>query len=335
MAYRLKKSESIPDGIRRIVTGEIDAATERLQQCGPKDRDEAIHEARKSLKKVRGALRLVKPEMRNAYRKENDCFRDLGRQLSDIRDAQAIAEVFEIVVQRCGDDGRKSAIDALRRGIESAKRETEQSINVDRLILSTLDFLHSARQRVAEWPLRNDGFEAIAEGLKLTYRRGRRALAHVQDDPNPLTYHALRKRVKDHWYHIRLLESLWTEVQRARESSLHELETWLGDDHNLVVLCEQMQKEPGRYGGPLNIPWFLTLVARHQEELRSNSLALGHRLYEERPREFIRRMEKLWNVWHQDPKSMKQIQKDQRNSPRRQPAKAASKPSRANKAPAA
>lgn len=335
MAYRLKRNESVPDGIRRIAIEEIDSAAENLRHCGAKDRDEAIHEARKSLKKVRGALRLVQPEMGQAYREENDCFRDLGRHLSDIRDAQAIREVFEMLVRRHKSGHRKRDFDAIRRGIESAKRKKEESIDVDGLICSALDFLHSARERVALWPLRNDGFAAIEAGLKLTYRRGRRALAKAQRKPNPLTYHAFRKRVKDHWYHIRLLESLWTEAQQARESSLHDLETWLGDDHNLVVLSEQMQNEPESYGGQQNLDWFLALAGQHQKELRNNSLALGQRLYEEKPREFVRRMEKLWDFWQQDPQSMKQIQKDQRNSLRKQPAKAGLNAPGANKVPAA
>ena len=335
MAYRLKRSESVPDGIRRIVTGEIDSAAEKLQHCGSKDRDEAIHEARKSLKKIRGALRLVQPELGGSYREENERFRDIGRQLSDLRDAQAIREVFEALVRNDAGGLQKNGFDAIRRGLEFAKREKEQSIDVDRLIQSTLGFLHSARRRVSEWPLHNDGFEAIAAGLKLTYRRGRRALAKAQRKPNPLTYHAFRKHVKDHWYHIRLLESLWTEAQRARESTLHELETWLGEDHNLVVLVQQIQNEPDRYGGQQNLSLFLSLAAQHQKELRANSMALGQRLYEEKPREFVRRMEKLWDVWQQDPQSMKQIQKDQRNSLRKQPAKAALNAPGANKAPAA
>ena len=335
MAYRLKRSESVPEGIKRVVTGEIDSAAERLQHCGAKNRDQAIHEARKSLKKIRGVLRLVRPELGEKYREENECFRDLGRQLSEMRDAQAIGEVFESLVGHNSRGGEMDAFAGIRRGIESAKREKEQATDVERLILTTLDFLGSARERVAGWPLHNDGFTAVAAGLKRTYKRGRRALAKAQRNSNPLTYHAFRKRVKDHWYHIRLLESLWTEAQQARESSLHDLETWLGDDHNLVVLSEQMQNEPDRYGGQQNLARFLALAERYEKELRSNSLALGQRLYEEKPGEFIRRMEKLWNVWHEDPKSMKQIQKDRRESFRKRPAKAAVKTASTRKTPAA
>lgn len=335
MAYRLKRSESVPEGIKRIVISEIDSAAEALRNCEGNDRDKAIHETRKSLKKIRGALRLVQPELGEMYREENEWFRDLGRQLSEIRDAQAIGEVFEALVQRNADSSEKEAMDGIRRGIEAAKREKEESVDIDRLILSTFDFLKGAHDRVSAWPLRRDGFTAIAGGLKLTYRNGRRALAKVQRNPNPLTYHGFRKRVKDHWYHIRLLESLWTETLQAREASLHDLETWLGDDHNLVVLGEQLENEPEKYGGPQDIPLFRALADRHQEELRNNSIALGERLYEEKPRDFIQRMEKLWDVWQQDPKSMKPVQKNQPKSPEKQPASSGLRASKTNNAPAA
>jgi CHAD domain-containing protein len=335
MAYRLKRGESVSDGIKRIVIEEIDSATERLR-CGPKDRDEAIHEARKSVKKIRGAMRLVRGELGNMYRDEDSRFRDLGRQLSELRDAQAVIEVFDAIAQQYAGSIQKSALAAIRRGIESAKREKEQSIRFGELVRTAVGALRGARKRVAGWPLECDGFEAIAPGLKRTYRRGRAALARAQDTSDPLVYHDFRKRVKDHWYHVRLLESLWTESQQARESSLHDLETWLGDDHNLVVLSEQAQKDPDRYSGQEQIRLFLTLAAQHQKELRNNSIALGQRLYEERPRQFVRRMAKLWDVWQGDPKSMKRIQKDQRTPPKKQPGRAdAAKGSAMRKTPAA
>lgn len=318
-----------------MVIAEIDSAADRLQHCEAENRDEAIHEARKSLKKIRGALRLVRPALGETYREENEYFRDLGRGLSDIRDAQAIGEVFEALVGWYSESDRTEVFDTVRRGIGSAKREKEASIDVDALIRGTLDFLSNARQRIPGWLLRDDDFAAAGAGLKLTYRRGRRALGEARRNPNPLTYHVFRKRVKDHWYHVRLLESLWPEAQQAREASLHDLESWLGDDHNLAVLTQQMQDEPDRYGGKQILDSFLPIAGHQQEELRSNALALGERLYEEKPRDFARRMEKLWEMWRHDPKSLKQVHKERRNSLRKRPAKAVSRVSQANKAPAA
>lgn len=322
MAYRLKQGESVPEGIKRIVFEEIDSAAEGLRNCVLKNRDEAIHEARKSVKKIRGALRLVRSELGDAYRDENTRFRDVGRRLSELRDAQAVLEVFRTLVRDHRGNLRKSAVTALRRGIQTAKREKQQSIDMTELMQTAIGTLRAAREQVAEWPLWNDGFAALAPGLKLAYRRGRSALVKAEGNPDPALYHEFRKRAKDHWYHIRLLESVWTEAQQARESSLHDLETWLGDDHNLVVLCDQVQKDPDRYGVQQDIQLFLTVAQQYQKELRSNSIALGHRLYEEKPRQFVRRMEKLWDVWQHDPKSMRQVQKDRRSPPKKQPGRA-------------
>ena len=52
-------------------------------------RSAAVHEVRKSLKKIRAALRLVRPVIGDkSYRRENTCFRDAARPLTEVRDAR-------------------------------------------------------------------------------------------------------------------------------------------------------------------------------------------------------------------------------------------------------
>ena len=65
MPYRIKLDESV------------------LRQTG-------VHAARKRLKKIRGVLCLVRPELAEWYRVENVRYRDVGRDLSQIRDAQVM-----------------------------------------------------------------------------------------------------------------------------------------------------------------------------------------------------------------------------------------------------
>jgi hypothetical protein len=96
------------------------------------------------------------------------------------------------------------------------------------------------------------------------------------------------------------LEGLWTELMKARENSLHDLETWLGDDHNLVVLCEQLERDPKRYGGDETVQKFTALARQEQAELRARSQSVGERIYEEKPKAFVRNLSKLWQIWEQD-----------------------------------
>src|SRR5579875_1822359 len=145
----------------------------------------------------------------------------------------------------------------------------------------------------------------------------------AQKDGTPENYHEWRKRVKDHWYHVRLLESLWTDVMQAHENSLHDLETWLGDDHNLVVLCQKLDNEPKKYGDEKAVRLFLTLAGEEQNELREKSLSWGERVYERKPRRFVQDIEKLWDAWQQEPDSVKEEEKEHRQTAKKQPARAA------------
>lgn len=331
MAYRLKRGEPVPEGIRRIVQEEIDWASEQLSSG--KKRDEAVHESRKSLKKIRGALRLVEPELGRVYRTENGRMRDLGRRLSEIRDATAILEVFDGLLEKYKGALQRDAFLSIRRGLETRKRETEQALHIDKVVERALTTLRSLGKRAKNWPLKNDGFQAIAPGLENRYRRGRSSMGIARNDATPENYHEWRKRVKDHWYHVRLLESLWTDVMQAHESSLKNLETWLGDDHNLVVLRSKLEENPGQYGEEKDVQLFLALADQHQRELRQNAMSLGQRVYEQKPRQLTRDWSKLWDAWQAEPDSMKETEKQERQPAKKQAGRAS--PARSKKTAAA
>ncbi|MBV9303154.1 MAG: CHAD domain-containing protein [Acidobacteriaceae bacterium] len=313
MPYRLKASESVPEGIRRIVLEELDSAQDQLGRNG-RNRDEAIHEARKSVKKIRGAVRLVESDLGAIYRDENRRLGDLGRKLTELRDAAAIIETFDAVVGKYKDSLQNEALASVRRGLDKSKRETERNSDVDKVVKGALATLKATAKRVSSWPLKSDGFSAIEPGLRARFRRGRETMAVAQKDPTPENYHEWRKRVKDHWYHIRLLESLWTDVMQAREASLHDLETWLGDDHNLVVLRDKLADKNGHYGDQKDVQFFVMLADQYQRELREKSISLGERIYEEKPREFTKNVSKLWDAWQRQPESMKEEQKEDRGA---------------------
>jgi CHAD domain-containing protein len=96
MTFQLKSDQSLRKNLWRIARKQIDSALEAL--TGPKSgtRDEAVHEARKSLKKVRAVLRLARPVIGEAdYRGENACYRDSARPLTEVRDARILIETLD------------------------------------------------------------------------------------------------------------------------------------------------------------------------------------------------------------------------------------------------
>jgi CHAD domain-containing protein len=326
MAYRLRSDESVPAAIKRIASEELESAAAQLTGKGAAERDEAIHEARKSIKKVRALLRLMRPELGDTYAAENTQLRDTGRKLSEFRDAGAILETFYGLREKYRDELKGHTLESIHGGLVERKEQAGRTAGIGQVLRKLAAALRAAGRRVRVWPLLTDGFPAIAPGLERTFRSGQKAFAQVLAHPSPENYHEWRKRVKDHWYHVRLLEDVWIEVMQAYERSLKDLETWLGDDHNLVVLREKVVSEPVFYGGGKETDLFLSFVDKYEKELRGNALSLGERIYAEKPRQFSQRLGHLWNVWQAQPESLDELEKQEHQEQKNQKPAAARPP---------
>src|SRR3954451_12630663 len=94
--FRLGDGERVPEGVRRIARGQLDMSIVRLEGHSDEDRGTAVHETRKSLKRVRATVRLARDELGDeAYRRENVAFRDAGRRLGGVRDSQVLLETLD------------------------------------------------------------------------------------------------------------------------------------------------------------------------------------------------------------------------------------------------
>ena len=100
-SYRLKTKEAPAEGLRRIALGRTEKAVERLDGVEGDELAAAIHGARKDLKKLRGALRLVRFELgKKKFKAESRRYRDAGRLLSGSRDAEVKLETLAHLHQR-------------------------------------------------------------------------------------------------------------------------------------------------------------------------------------------------------------------------------------------
>jgi len=284
----------VPAGAKRIVREEIESAVRQLSGKGEADRDEAIHEARKNLKKIRGVLRLMRLELGETYGRENPFFRDVGLLLAQFRDGGAMIEAFDGLRAKYRGEVARGRLATIRRGLMARKEQAERQGGIEKVLKGMAALLRQSAKRVESWPLAADGFGALAPGLESTFRRGQRALARARKHPLPENYHEWRKRVKDHWYQVRLLEGVWDGAMPAYERRLKDLETWLGEDHNLVVLEEKVMAEPGFYGRPAEIDLFIKLIRKYHKELRGKALAEGARIYDVKPRQFSNGMRRMW-----------------------------------------
>jgi CHAD domain-containing protein len=284
-AYRLKADEALPNAVRRVARGRIDHAVDELRSNSGSTPEEAVHEARKDMKKLRALLRLSRDELgKSTYRRENACFRDAGRELAGTRDSDVMLEALGALELPPGVAWElRTAIQAERAQDGEDGRATAARASVA--------IMEEARKRIDDWPLERDSFAAVVDGLQRTYRRGRRGFRAARAEPTVESLHEWRKRVKDLWYHHTLLRQLWPAVMTAVGDQAHELSDLLGDDHDVAMLAGWMRERV-----PAANPEFFEAAERRREELQREAFALGALLYAEKPSAYVGRLERLWNT---------------------------------------
>jgi CHAD domain-containing protein len=294
-SFRIDPGEPVPDEVRRVARGRIDHALDELRGNSESSRAEAVHEARKDMKKLRALLRLMRGELGDElYVQENACFRDTARQLSGVRDADVMILTLADLERRYGE--LPGAARRLRPALV-AHRFRVSAGSMRPGVQSAIDTLTEARERVAEWPLQTDGFEAFEEGLTRGYRRGRKAFRRAQELPSPEHMHEWRKRVKDLWYHVSLLQEAWKPVMSALADEAHELSDRLGDEHDVSVLIEWAHRHASALnGGDPMLRGFDVIGASRRRELQQEAFDYGARLYADKPSRFVSRIEGWWDA---------------------------------------
>ncbi|HEX6460795.1 MAG TPA: CHAD domain-containing protein [Thermoleophilaceae bacterium] len=291
--FKLHMREPVADGIRRIARGQIEEVLDRLEGRTDEGFGTAVHESRKSLKRLRAIVRLVRDEVGDdVYRRENACFRDVGRALSGPRDAHILIEALDSLTERYSDE--TADLTAFRAQLERAYEALQAELTEGSPLLAELAAeLRAAEDRVADWRLRDRGFRLVSPGLDRAYRRGRRAYRAALDDPSPEHLHEWRKRVKDLWYSLQILEEAGPRRIKKLASEAHDLSDLLGEDHDFVVL-EQRSAGPGADLSEGSLAALRGMSERRRGELQAQAFHMAPGLYRKAPAAFVDRVRRGW-----------------------------------------
>ncbi|HSD23802.1 MAG TPA: CHAD domain-containing protein [Solirubrobacterales bacterium] len=296
-AYRLLPREPVAAGLKRVLGAQVDDAIAQLRGEAGSGPAEAVHEARKDVKKIRSALRLVRHETgAEVWRRENDHYREVARGLSGFRDAEILVEALDGLSQRFG-TAEERRFEALREQLEQENRAAHDDGSVERAMTAAAAGLAAGRARIDSLPLRGDGWELIGPGIHRTYRRGRKRLRAAEEEASVPNLHELRKRVKDLTYQVRLIKDADEQMLGALADHAHDLSDHLGDDHDLALLREAVQRRRAAFPEPAHTRHLLDQIDQRRGELQFAAISLAERIYADKPKRFTKRLEKRWEAW--------------------------------------
>src|SRR5260370_1444991 len=204
-----------------------------------KQRAVTVHEVRKHLKKLRAALRLTNTEVgKNRWASEDRCLREIGRLVSDLRDAHV----------------RYQSLIQLREDADQQFPRIEELLSMERESFSAafagwqkqaIPKLERAGERLSEWPLSGITWKQICGVVAKVYRRGQNRLAKALKKRDPESFHVWRMSVKELWYQLRILRPLNRLVLEEIASDAKTLGELLGLAHDFAFLLAPLGKERG------------------------------------------------------------------------------------------
>jgi len=296
MAYTFKQKKSLAHEVSQIMEEELSSV--ELDLAATRLKHKAIHQARKSFKKIRALLRLIRGAIdSDTYTKENIFYRNISRQLSAIRDAQALIEAWEDLYKYTDHEIDAQTYAWVKAYLFKNRRKASyQILRRENAMLAAAEDITRHKPQTVSLKLESSDFDALESGLKKVYKRGYKGHRLVQCDPSMEHIHDWRKRVKYLYHHTQLLNHSWDSMMQAYAGELKKLSDDLGLWRDLGLLHDHLSENPEISHSIDMSPISLHIIG-YQVKLLHSAITLGKHIYQEKPGRFTDRIKGYWNAW--------------------------------------
>jgi CHAD domain-containing protein len=307
-SLQLGESEPLGVGVKRVTMEQLERAAGGFfgGEAGLRG---AVHESRKSIKRVRALLRLVRGELPdNIYEFEHRSLRNTARLVAQIRAAQGVLDAALSIQDLYGDLLAEGTFLDLVARLTRRRDLTElNAVEDPNLIGRVVRGLERAHHRYASWPTDpearevyglgiRDSFESVGPGLVATYGDGRQRMVQAYQRAASGDFHEWRKRVKDMRHQMEFLAPLWPEVVVGTAMTLERLGNVLGEDNDLAELLSLLRERPDLCPDPRERSLFRALAHQRRNELQIAAEILGRRVYAEKPDSLTARFGEYWGA---------------------------------------
>lgn len=296
MPFRLQLTEAVADGLRRLARAELGSISTRLDGAAPPHGD-TIHEIRKSVKKTRAILQVVGADSGSGLAKSAKRLHVLHARLSALRDADVMLETLHVLRNRNPGILNRRCFARAHRRLSSHKRSLMKAARRKATWQRISKSVCKIRREAKHWDPKHRQFRSLAAGIRLAHQRGRKAMARARKSQRTADFHEWRKQIKTLWYELRLLESSGLRIRRDVKA-LHLAEVWLGNEHDVVMLSDELSKDGSQGDIPVDLDRIRLVGDSYRRELRTKALASTRAIYARTSRDYVESVRREWKRWH-------------------------------------
>jgi len=253
---------------KAIIIVEILQSIEVLQTI--KDPHIVVHEIRKSLKKIRSYLRLIKEHIN--FQEENTYFRDMGLKISDIRDISSSIEALEALKTSKSQHLPGITFANILNHLSEVRNQLARLTFEDENVLSVIEInLKEKFAQVNEWDFDTGDLEAH---LNHTILQVRNASIQAKKERKAEDFHEWRKKVKNLRYQVDVLGGSVLPINEPLVESLHQLSDVIGWDHDLVILETLIIGKKNLFKNKTEQERFFKLLNQRKSELKKQAIEI-------------------------------------------------------------
>ena len=306
--FHLLPGENLSGGLQRICLEQFEASLDSLSSRSHLDL--AVHEIRKSNKRVRALLRMVRPVIgEKVYRAENDALAQASRLVAPVRNGKVLLDAATRLRGRYSHLLAPGVFSGIEDRLQSRhERMMNRILDDPEVLLQVTAIIYRARSRYAAWPtdpsdprygarIIPNSFRSIGGGVGRTYERGRKAMEVAYRTRTPECFHEWRKQVKYLRHQMEIIDPLWPEVIGGLAASLEHLGDVLGDDHDQTELIGLVAALPELSPDPDERNLLVALSHQRRRELEGAARVMGGRIYAEGVKQFTGRLKAYWSAW--------------------------------------
>jgi CHAD domain-containing protein len=247
-----------------------------------------VHESRKSLKKVEALARVLEQLGGAPRRKDVKRLRAARRTLSKLRDATVAIETFDRLRSRFARQIPEHTSAMITKHLARSKASMIERAHARNGGLARVaDVLKKIRRSAKRWKAPSIDASMLPEVLGRSFRASRKAMRRAGKRERAGDFHEWRKRVKQFWYQLRLAERLISGLGR-QIADFRELETALGDEHNLAVIRGYLRHARAFRRMHSDVDRIAAMSTALEAELRRAAMVLGGRLYKRSAKSFVK-----------------------------------------------
>jgi len=286
MSYRIRPDKELTKEVVRVATAQYEKAIDILYH-ETNGRYQAVHDARKRFKRLRGLFRLVRDGQPEVCARENDRVRDIAKTLSMVRDATALVETLDRLLEFDATDENEVVLGAIRGRLAGRRdRIAAGETDLSGKILAAIAACEEGIEALGDFDLPQKPDKAaalLASGAAKNYARAVNAFKTAKKTGDPADWHDLRKRVKYHWMHVQLLSPAWPGEMAIRADISDLAGEALGDDHDLAHLEDVIAAEPDAIGSAEEIALLHAAMAAQSERLHARVRKIAKNLLHDDP----------------------------------------------------